>query len=230
VKRKLERFAEMATFSNVIQPSFEESFRTHHRMRGCWNRDFFRCEKPLILELGCGKGEYTVGLARVFPDIHFIGIDIKGSRIWKGAKIALQESIPNAGFLRTRIEFIGSFFAPGEVDEIWLTFPDPQLEKKRKRLTAPRFLNDYRMFLKDQGIVHLKTDNKVLFDYTLNTAQHNHLDILRSTVDLYAEGNADPVLDIKTFYEKQYIEKGLPIHYISFRLPHDKIIEEIPGT
>jgi tRNA (guanine-N7-)-methyltransferase len=229
MKRKLERFDEMETFPNVIQPSFEEAFRTSHPLKGNWNRDFFRCERPLILELGCGKGEYTVGLARVFPAAHFVGIDIKGSRIWKGAKTALQENISNAGFLRTRIEFIGSFFAPGEVDEIWLTFPDPQLEKKRKRLTAPKFLNDYRTFLKSNGIIHLKTDNKVLYAYTLDTVRYNQLEILRSTEDLYAELSADPVLSIHTFYEKQYIEQGLPIHYIAFRLPHDKIIEEAHG-
>jgi len=229
VKRKLERFAEMETFPNVIQPDFEEAFRTCHPLKGNWNRDFFRCEHPLVLELGCGKGEYTVGLARVFPANHFIGIDIKGSRIWKGAKTALQEKIPNAGFLRTRIEFIGSFFAPGEVDEIWLTFPDPQLEKKRKRLTAPKFLNDYRMFLKNNGVIHLKTDNKVLYKYTLDTVQYNQLEIIRNTDDLYAESSDDPVLSIQTYYEKQFIEKGLSIHYISFRLPHDKNIEEVPG-
>jgi tRNA (guanine-N7-)-methyltransferase len=229
VKRKLERFAEMETFPNVIQPSFAEAFRTDHPLKGNWNRDFFRRERPLILELGCGKGEYTVGLAKACPSINFIGIDIKGSRIWKGAKTALQENIPNAGFLRTRIEFIGSFFAPGEADEIWLTFPDPQLEKKRKRLTAPKFLNDYRMFLKNNGIVHLKTDNKVLYHYTLGTVRHNQLEIIRNTDDLYAEASADSVLSILTFYEKQYIGQGLPIHYISFRLPYDKIIEEFPG-
>ena len=229
VKRKLERFAEMETFPNVIQPSFAEAFRTEHPLKGNWNRDFFRCERPLILELGCGKGEYTVGMARVFQSINFIGIDIKGSRIWKGAKIALQENISNAGFLRTRIEFIGSFFAPGEADEIWLTFPDPQLEKKRKRLTAPKFLNVYRMFLKNNGILHLKTDNRILYHYTLDTVRYNRLEIIRSTEDLYAEAPADPVLSIKTFYEKQFIEQGLAIHYISFRLPHEKIIEEVPG-
>jgi tRNA (guanine-N7-)-methyltransferase len=228
VKRKLERFAEMETFPNVIQPSFVEAFLTEHALKGNWNRDFFCCEQPLILELGCGKGEYTVGLARVFPSTNFVGIDIKGSRIWKGAKTALQENIRNAGFLRTRIEFIGSFFAPGEADEIWLTFPDPQLEKKRKRLTAPKFLNDYRLFLKDKGIIHLKTDNKVLYHYTLDTVRYNQLEIIRNTDDLYAEDSNDPVLSIKTFYEKRFIEQGLAIHYISFRLPYDKIIEEVP--
>jgi tRNA (guanine-N7-)-methyltransferase len=229
VKRKLERFAEMETFRNVIQPTFNEAFRTRHPLRGKWNHDFFHNAYPLILELGCGKGEYTIGLARAFPDINFIGVDIKGSRIWKGAKTALQENITNAGFLRTQIEFIGSFFAPGEVDEIWLTFPDPQLEKKRKRLTAPKFLNDYRRFLKNNGIIHLKTDNQVLYDYTLDILLYNQLEIIRYTDDLYGVSPADQVLSIQTYYEKQYIEEGFPIRYIAFRLPYEKTIEEIPG-
>jgi len=228
VKRKLERFAEMNTFPNVVQPSFEEAFRTNHPLKGNWNRNFFGADHPLILELGCGKGEYTVGLAGLFPESNFIGVDIKGARIWKGAKTALLNNTHNAGFLRTRIEFINSFFASGEVDEIWLTFPDPQLEKKRKRLTAPKFLNTYRNFLKDKGTVHLKTDNKVLYRYTLDIVQYNKLEIVRNTEDLYASAFADPILSIRTYYESQFITMGLAIHYISFRLPYDKNIEEFP--
>ena len=230
MKRKLERFAEMKTFPNVIQPSFEEAFRTQHPLKGNWNRDFFRNGNPLILELGCGKGEYTVGLASLFPEFNFIGIDIKGARIWKGAKTAFRNNITNAGFLRTRIEFIVSFFAPGEVDEIWLTFPDPQLEKKRKRLTAPRFLNIYREFLKDKGIINLKTDNTILYQYTLDIIRHNRLEIIHHTDDLYASSVPDPILSIKTYYESQFLTQNLPIHYIRFRLPYDKNIEEIPET
>jgi tRNA (guanine-N7-)-methyltransferase len=230
VKKKLERFAEMNTFPNVIQPSFEEAFRTNHPLKGNWNRDFFKNRHPLVLELGCGKGEYTLGLAGIFPETNFIGIDIKGSRLWKGAKTALLNTIPNAGFLRTRIEFIDSFFATEEVDEIWLTFPDPQLEKKRKRLTAPKFLNVYRNFLKSEGMVHLKTDNKILYTYTLDTLRYNQLEIVRNTDDLYASASSDPILSIKTYYESQFLAQGLTIHYICFRLPHDKNIEEIPGT
>jgi tRNA (guanine-N7-)-methyltransferase len=230
VKRKLERFAEMKTFPNVIQPSFEEAFRTQHPLKGNWNRDFFRNGNPLILELGCGKGEYTVGLASLFPEFNFIGIDIKGARIWKGAKTAFRNNITNAGFLRTRIEFIVSFFAPGEVDEIWLTFPDPQLEKKRKRLTAPRFLNTYREFLKDKGIINLKTDNTILYQYTLDIIRYNRLEIIHHTDDLYASSVPDPILSIKTYYESQFLTQNLPIHYIRFRLPYDKNIEEIPET
>ncbi|MBN1416315.1 MAG: tRNA (guanosine(46)-N7)-methyltransferase TrmB [Bacteroidales bacterium] len=230
VKRKRERFAEMKSFPNVVQPSFEEAFRTIHPLRGNWNRDFFRNENPLVLELGCGKGEYTVGLARILPAVNFIGIDIKGARIWKGAKTAVYENIPNAGFLRTRIEFTGSFFAPNEVSEIWLTFPDPQPEKKRKRLTAPKFLNLYRSFLRDNGIVHLKTDNTLLYSYTLDILRHNNIEIIRNTDNLYAASSADPILSIRTYYENQYIEQNLSIHYICFRLPHDKNIEEIPDA
>jgi tRNA (guanine-N7-)-methyltransferase len=230
VKRKLERFAEMENFPNVIQPSFEEAFRTHHPLKGNWNNDFFKVKQPIILELGCGKGEYTVGLAKLFPDRNFIGIDIKGARIWKGAKTAYNENIGNAGFLRTHIEFTGSFFDCGEVEEIWLTFPDPQLEKKRKRLSAPKFLNLYREFLIHNGIVHLKTDNTVLYQYTLRTAQYNKLEIIRSTDDLYRSVTDDPVLSIQTYYEKQFIDHGFPIHYIRFRLPNDKTIQEIPDT
>ena len=230
MKRKLERFAEMNTFPNVIQPAFEEAFRTDYPLKGKWNREFFKNQHPLVLELGCGKGDYTLGLASLFPEINFIGVDIKGARIWKGAKTALLENIPNVGFLRVRIEFIDSFFAPGEVDEIWLTFPDPQLEKKRKRLTSPKFLNVYRKFLKDNGIMHLKTDNKMLYNYTLKTLQYNHIEIIRNSNDLYASTIADPILSINTFYEKQFIGQGFRIHYICFRLPHDKNTEEISNT
>jgi tRNA (guanine-N7-)-methyltransferase len=228
VKRKLERFAEMETFPNVLQPSFDEVFRKDHPIKGKWKNEFFGNNNPLILELGCGKGEYTVGLARINPDKNFLGIDIKGSRIWKGAKTAYVENISNARFLRTRIEFIGSFFAPGEVDEIWITFPDPQPEKKRKRLTSANFLNIYRIFLVNKGIIHLKTDNRVLYQYTLDTLHHNGIEIIRNTHDLYDEVSEDPVLSIRTFYEKQFIDQGSSINYICFRLPNEKNIEESP--
>jgi len=161
-KRKLQRFAEMETFANVIQPEFEEVFGKDFRLKGLWNKCQFHNENPVVLELGCGKGEYATGLAKHFPDKNFIGVDIKGSRMWRGATTALGEQLHNVMFLRTRIEMIGSFFGPDEVDEIWLTFPDPQLKKARKRLTSSRFLNSYRTFLKKSGIIHLKTDNDVL--------------------------------------------------------------------
>lgn len=229
MKRKLERFAEMMTFPNVLQPAFDEAFRTEHALKGNWKKEFFGNTGPVILELGCGKGEYTLGLAKQYPNRNFLGMDIKGARIWRGAKTALQENITNVGFLRTRIEFADAFFAPGEVDEIWITFPDPQPQKKQKRLTSPKFLNTYRNFLAPGGIVHLKTDNRMLYQYTMEILQFNHMEILRYTDNLYASHTDDPLLSIKTFYESQFLAKGLPIHYLRFRLPHDKIISEIPA-
>ncbi len=228
MKRKLERFAEMNTFPHVIQPAFDEVFRKEHPLKGQWKNLFFKNNNPITLELGCGKGEYTVGMARLFPQRNYIGIDIKGARIWKGAKTSFIENIPNIGFLRTRIEFINSFFAQGEVDEIWLTFPDPQKEKKRKRLTSGRFLNLYRQFLKDDGTIHLKTDNDLLFRYTLDLLKYNQLEIIEYTDNLYASEIINPVLSIKTFYEQQFLDMNLTIKYLCFKLPYDKIIEEIP--
>jgi tRNA (guanine-N7-)-methyltransferase len=225
-KKKLQRFAEMETFSNVIQPEFDEVFGKDYKLKGQWNSQQFHNENPVVLELGCGKGEYTVGLARRFPKKNFIGVDIKGSRIWRGARTALLENLGNAMFLRTHIELINSFFGPAEVDEIWITFPDPQLKKKRKRLTSSRFLNNYTRFLKDNGMIHLKTDNTVLYRYTLDLALINGLRIRFQTDDLYNSGLSNELLDIKTFYEGQFLDKGMKINYLCFELPHDKTIEE----
>ena len=218
----------MKTFDNVFQPSFEQVFQKDFKLKGQWASRYFRNENPIILELGCGKGEYTIGLAEHFPDINFIGIDIKGARIWTGAKKAYLEKIPNVAFIRNRIEFVNSFFSPAEVDEIWLTFPDPQLKKRRnkKRLTAARFLNLYRGFLKDRGIIHLKTDNPILYEYTLELARLNKLSIEFATNNLYGSEYPELVHGIKTFYEKPFIEQGLKIHYLQFRLPSGKNIME----
>jgi len=230
-KNKLKKFEELESFERVFQPSFKDFFDKDFELKGKWNRKTFGNDYPLVLELGCGKGEYTIGLARTFKDRNFLGVDIKGARIWRGAKTSHLEGITNSAFLRTRIEFITAFFAPGEVEEIWLTFPDPQLKKRRvkKRLSGPQFLERYQKFLVNNGIIHLKTDNKVLYQYTHNLAKHNGLDILVSTDDLYHSGLADEILDIKTFYERQFLQQGMPIHYLKFRLPHDKHIEEPPG-
>jgi tRNA (guanine-N7-)-methyltransferase len=229
-KNKLARFQELAMMERVFQPAFEEVFQKDYYLKGKWAKEVFRNDHPLVLELGCGKGEYTVGMATRFLDKNFLGVDIKGARIWRGASTANEENIKNAGFLRTRIEFIPSFFSKDEVSEIWLTFPDPQEKKRRrkKRLTGSRFLNLYRSFLVDNGIIHLKTDNKILFEYTAELARYNNLDILYETSDLYHSDYDNDILDIKTFYEKQFLEQAISIKYIQFRLPSSKTIIELP--
>ncbi len=188
-KNKLARWAELDTFKNVIQSDPRSSTRQDHPIKGKWKKEIFRNENPVILELGCGRGEYTTGLSEKFPGNNYIGVDIKGARMWRGAKTAHEKNIPNAAFLRTRIEFIGKFFAEDEVDEIWLTFPDPQPGNKNsnKKLTCPWFLNLYRSFLKNNGTIYLKTDNEELFNYTRSLAEKNKLPVLISTSDLYGE-------------------------------------------
>ena len=225
-KRKLARFAEMTTFSNVIQPEFSEVFQQDFHLKGNWGKVFFKNKNPLIIELGCGKGEYTVEMARKFPDKNFIGVDIKGARIWRGAKTAIDENISNVGFLRTRIEFINSFYSKNEVDEIWLTFPDPQPKKYKKRLSSSKFLNFYTLFLKSNGLIHLKTDSAGLYAYTLSLVKCNKLTLEIFTDDLYGSNLQDNILGIKTFYEKQYLQRGMKIHYLRFRLPDDITIKE----
>ncbi len=217
-KGKLEKFAEVEGFSNVIQPPFKDVFQHDHHLKGLWNKEYFRNQNPLTLELGCGKGEYTVGLAKRYPDRNFIGIDIKGSRIWRGAKTALEAGLANVAFLRTRIDFIGSFFGKDEVSEIWITFPDPQLKKARKRLTSSLFLTRYSSFLHREGYINLKTDSRELFEYTRALAIHNDLNISYMTDDLYGSGYHSDILSIQTYYEQMWLEQGKPIRYIRFQL------------
>lgn len=226
-KDKLRRFAENLTFKNFVQPEFEEIFHRDHPLKGRWREDFFHNDNPIVLELGCGRGEYTVALAAKFPDRNFIGIDIKGARMWRGAKTATENEMPNVGFLRTRIEFINSFFAEGEVDEIWVTFPDPQLRKARikKRLTGPLFLGYYSQFLKEGAAVNLKTDSQHLHLYTRAVAEHNALPIEVCDNDIYGHGTADEVLSIKTTYETRFLSEGLPITYLRFSLGDRKTFE-----
>jgi len=225
-KKKLVRFAEMNTFDHVVQAKFNEVFEKDYKLKGNWNRDFFRNNNPIILELGCGKGEYTVGLAKQNPEINFVGIDIKGARMWCGAKTAVDEGMKNVGFVRTRIDLINSFFAPGEVSEIWVTFPDPQPKKYYKRLTSTRFLGYYQKFLKHNGFIHLKTDSKELHDYTKALVELNKLETEICTNDLYNSGIVDEVLSIRTYYEQKFLEKGKPITYIKFKLDIHKTLEE----
>lgn len=238
----------MKSFANVIEPGTDHKPGTDHPLRGQWRKLVFRNDNPLVLELGCGKGEYTIGLAALFTACNFLGVDIKGARIWRGAKTATENKTGNAAFLRTRIEFVGSFFGTDEVDEIWITFPDPHPGKRNsnKRLTCPWFLNTYRSFLKDRGIIHLKTDNRELFDYTLRLASGNSPEILFSTTDMdtmaagrvIVPGNLYPdpkdtvqagrisegILSIKTHYESMFRNKGQKINYLAFRLSKDKVI------
>jgi tRNA (guanine-N7-)-methyltransferase len=219
-KDKLKRFAELNTFPNVIQPSPGQVLNSDHSLKNHWRKDYFKNSNPITLELGCGKGEYTVELAMRYPEKNFIGIDIKGARMWVGARNALACHLTNVAFIRTRIELINSFFDFEEVDEIWITFPDPQEKKskRRKRLISPVFLSYYLTFLKKEGIIHLKTDNTILFDYTLKVITKNNLKILASTPNLYQSGLIDLTHSIKTFYEKMFLEQGKAIHYVQFAL------------
>ncbi len=265
-KNKLRKFAEMETFPNVFQcgaRNMEYTVETRRwcvspeelsippsggegalAMKGNWRTSFFKNDNPIVLELGCGRGEYTVGLAALYPEKNFIGVDIKGARMWAGAKEAVEKNMPNVAFLRTNIEMLPAFFAPNEVDEIWITFPDPQMKKATKRLTSTYFMNRYRQLLKDNGIIHLKTDSPFLFTYTSEMVKLNQLPILTCTDNLYASRDAihgvspdsnavethqwcvSPVLGLKTHYEKQWLERGLTIKYIQFRLPHTGSLQE----
>lgn len=215
-KNKLKKFDEMDSFDHVFQFPFA-ALRDHgFEMKGKWNELFFKNGHPIVLELGCGKGEYAVGLARRYPEKNFIGIDIKGARMWTGAKQAAEEGLQNVAFLRTHIELIDQFFGAGEISEIWITFPDPQMKKVRKRLTSTRFMELYRNILKDNGIVHLKSDSPFMYTYTCEMVKANNLPVLLSTDDLYHSGINDDILGIKTFYEQQWLERGMNIKYIRF--------------
>lgn len=187
----------------------------------------FGNNNPIVLEIGCGKGEYTVGLARLFPNKNFIGIDIKGARIWRGAKTAIEEKIPNVAFLRAFVEQIDAIFAEGEVDEMWITFPDPQMNKARKRLTGSKLLTQYRKYLKPNGLVHLKTDSGFLYQYTVELIKKNGMTCNVDNNDLYLQGGADDrILSIRTFYEQQWLNRGKTIKYVQFMLDGSESIEE----
>jgi len=220
-KNKLKRFRENETFKNVIQPSRDQLINGEFKPKGQWHNFVFKNNNPIVLELGCGKGEYTVELAKKYPDKNFIGIDIKGARFWRGAKTAIEEQIDNAYFLRIQIELLSYAFAINEVDEIWITFPDPQIKYKRTkhRLTNLNFIKQYKDVLKPQGLMHLKTDSEFLHGYTLGLLHGAGYEVVYANHDIYKlEGSPEVVTGIKTFYEKQYLEKDKPITYISFKL------------
>ena len=241
---KLKKFAENETFRCLLQPDASsvlakpegtrELVLRDHAIKGNWNRDMFARPQPIVLELGCGKGDYTIALARRHPEMNFIGVDIKGARLWKGAKEATEDALGNVAFLRTRIEFIDAFFGPSEVSEIWLTFSDPQLRgSENARLTSPLFLQRYSHFLRPDGIVHLKTDSRFLYEYTMSVIRANKLEVLASGVDIYNSPlvipgeveeslrDLDAVFEVQTFYETMFLKMGLPITYLAFRLEHE---------
>lgn len=220
-KNKLKRFRENETFDNVLQPTREEAVAGDFSLKGKWNSDFFKNDNPIVLELGCGKGEYSVGLAERYPDKNFIGIDIKGARFWRGAKTAVENGLTNVGFLRTQIELVEHFFAKGEVAEIWITFPDPQIKYKRTkhRMTNSEFLQRYKKILSDDGVVNLKTDSEFMHGYTLGLLHGEGHEVIYANHNVYKnEGSPDIVTAIQTFYEKQYLEKNKPITYIQFKI------------
>ncbi|TBW30091.1 tRNA (guanosine(46)-N7)-methyltransferase TrmB [Gramella sp. KN1008] len=220
-KNKLRRFKENEKFENVIQPSREELLDGSFELKGKWREKFFKNDKPVILELGCGKGEYTVELAKQDPNKNYIGVDIKGARFWRGAKTALEDGLDNVAFVRTQIELIEHVFQTGEVDEIWITFPDPQIKYKRTkhRLTNTDFLQRYKNILKEDGVVHLKTDSEFMHGYTLGLLHGEGHEVLYAHHDIYRnEYSPKEVTGIQTFYEKQYLEKGKPITYIRFKI------------
>ena len=217
MKRKLQRFAENDTFSHVFQPKMEYPL-ADHEMKGKWNERFFQNENPVVLELGCGRGEYTVELAEQFPEKNFIGIDKKGARLWRGAKTVHENAMKHVAFMRIQIQTLVHFFHHHEVSEIWITFPDPhpQIGNEKRRLTSPRFLDMYKSMLKPGGVVHLKTDNEMLYNYSLDLVKNRRYNIHVSTNDLYESGSSDKILGIKTTYEKIFLEKGFKICYLKF--------------
>lgn len=226
-KNKLAKFAELETFPHVFQvPTRMLLAGEGFEMRGNWNKNFFKNDNPIVLELGCGKGEYTVNLAQKYPEKNYIGVDIKGARIWTGAKQSLKLELKNVAFIRTNIEMIHHFFAEKEVSEIWLTFPDPQMKKTSKRLTATNFIGSYLKFLKPESVIHLKTDSNFMFTYTCEMVRVNEFPVIERNDDIYAENLENSVLSIQTYYEQQWLERGITIKYLCFKPLKDKTLIE----
>lgn len=222
-KKKLTRFEENKTFNNLFQYNYEELDKNGFPLKGKWNSHYFKNNCPISLELGCGKGEYTVGLAERYTEQNFIGIDIKGARLWKGCKTAIEKKLNNVAFIRTRINLLNYFFGEKEVEEIWITFPDPQPQKsrERKRLTSPNFLQLYKTIVKDGGKIHLKTDSKAFFNFTLETIKKNNYHLMTNITDIYSSDLNNEVTSIQTFYEKIWLEEKIPINYLKFSFNHE---------
>lgn len=229
-KGKLAKFADMAMYPHVFEYPHSVAEQVPFEMCGKWREQFFKNDNPIVLELGCGRGEYTIGLGRMYPDKNFIGVDIKGARMWTGASESLREGMTNVAFLRTNIEIIDRFFAEGEVDEIWITFPDPQMKKVTKRLTSTAFLHRYASFLKTDGIVHLKTDSNFLYTYTDALLKVNKLPVEVNNTDIYGSSEEFRIqnseLNIRTYYEQQWLDRGLSIKYLKFHLPQGVVLQE----
>lgn len=227
-KYKLKRFAELKTYSNVIEPDIKPLLNNQYSVAGNWRSMYFLNNNPIVLELGCGKGEYSIQLAEKYPDRNFIGVDIKGARLWVGARQAIEKKLQNVMFLRTRIDFINSFFTPDEIDEIWITFPDPQekYRRKEKRLTSSVFLNKYKSFLKKNGKINLKTDNDILYDYTLKIIKKNSLNLLFHTYNLYNSEYIDKSHAVTTYYEQKFLRENKPIHFLQFAIEESEFIKE----
>lgn len=225
-KNKLQRYAEIDNIDCVIQPAFNEVYKRDHKLKGNWNKLIFNNNNPIILELGCGKGEYSIALAEKYRNKNFIGVDIKGDRIWRGGKTVVEKGLDNVVFLRIKIEFINSLFDKNEVSEIWITFPDPQKKNTNKRLNSPGFLNRYKELLIDNGIIHLKTDSLLLYLYNQAIIRENDLNCLFATKNLYSGNYFNEEYFIKTFYEKQFLKKNKLISYQKFKLPGDRFIRE----
>lgn len=225
-KNKLAKFDDMARYPHVFQYPFAVLQEKGFDLKGHWNERFFKNDHPIVLELGCGKGEYTVGLGKLFPEKNFIGIDIKGARMWSGAKESHEAGMTNVAFLRTHIELIANFFAAGEVAEIWITFPDPQMKKRNKRLTSTNLMRLYRQILAPNGIIHLKSDSNFMYTYTCEMVKANLYPVLVQTDDLYHSGLADEILSIQTYYEQQWLARGLNIKYIKFVCEEREVLIE----
>ncbi|MCM1348014.1 MAG: tRNA (guanosine(46)-N7)-methyltransferase TrmB [Firmicutes bacterium] len=225
-KNKLKKFRDMEQIEFVFQYPWARLQAEPFPLKGKWGADFFRNSNPIVLELGCGKGEYTVGLAKAHPECNYIGIDIKGARMWTGACQARAEGLDNVAFLRTDIELLPHFFAPGEVDEIWITFPDPQMKKTRKRLTSTRFMELYRAVTRNDARINLKTDSPFLYTYTRAMVNLNSLPVLEDTDNLYSTHAGNPILNIRTYYEQQWLDRGLTIKHIAFLLDKETKLEE----